>query len=934
MKKNIFRKTLSIITVSVLIFTFTACQTVPEKEESIIDLIKAQKIDELKAKFSEDSINTRDEDGNSLLHIAVLQNDPETVRFLLSMNANINAIDAMGRTPLLVGLENQCNEAVSVLVYNNADIYIKDYENRSAFEYALKNGLIDYILNVKTINQRAANGNTTLHYAVEFSNVKLVKKILELEKVKNIKNNLGLTALGLAYRKNDSEVATEIASMLIIAGMHPLGGRFKEFETASLRRNYSMRFDGGDTLLHIFARRGYDGFIKFLLGLKVPVSIDLKNISGSTALHESVREGNISTAKILLAKGADPNARDNSGNTALHLVMPLESRQGLFAELLAKGANPALKDNYGEVPLHIAVRMKMGDDIIRQLIQAGTDVNERNKKGKTPLMFAIERNNLDQVDYLIKYGADIHAEDTDGKTAFIESLSRGKEMVEHVITDKTYLKRDSNGATPLHIAIKNKAAADVIYYLVEKKALVNTRDKLGNTPLHLAVFMNAKEAGEILLANNADVFYLNVKGESPLKLAMMLDERREEWVINSHTINAKDGAGNTPLHLVAEWQIVPMILYLLDKGADINAKNANDETPLFSAVKTDCPEAIRTLLGAGGGIEANINARDFLGNSVLHACVRWSAYKSAQLLLSMTAEGFTDLVYAKNLAGKTVLHEAARQGNIKFINMFLNARADINAGDESGRSPLGEAVLSDKPKAVEILLRKGASPVQQDMYGRTPLYEAVEINSLPCIKMLRNAGGNPLGRDAYGDTPFLRSLKHELKSIDAVLGTDKFLADSDGNTPLHIAVGEGVMPNVLENLIKKGYPLDKRNKYGTVAVLLAVQKGEKQNAHALLTAGADPFIINNKGVCAITEIFQNHPDFSPLIAEFAVGRTDVMGDGILHYAAKFADIKLISKLLKLPGINKNARNTSGETAYDVALRWNRNKEAQLLKPEK
>ncbi len=414
---------------------------------------------------------------------------------------------------------------------------------------------------------------------------------------------------------------------------------------------------------------------------------------------------------------------------------------------------------------------------------------------------------------------------------------------------------------------------------------------------------------------------------------MSMGQQREEWLINSHTITAKDGSGNTPLHLAAEWQIIPMILYLLDKGADINARNANNETPLFSAVKTDCTKAIRTLLGAGGGIKADINARDFLGNSVLHACVRWSAYKSAKLLLSMTSEGFTGLIYSKNLAGKTVLHEAAKQGNVPFIKIFLNARADVNAEDESGRPPLTEAVLSDKDEAVRLLLEKGASPDQQDMYGRTPLYEAVEINSLKCIKMLRDAGGNPLARDAYGKTAFLLSLKYEIESINAVLGDNKFLTDSDGNTPLHIAISESVMPNVFQTLIEKGYPIDKRNKDGTVAILLAVQKNEKQNAHLLLTAGADPFIINNQGVCAITEIFKEHRDFVPLVTEFAVGRTDVMGDGVLHYAAKFADEKLISQLLKLPGINKSAKNTSGETAYDVALRWNRHDIVKLLKED-
>ncbi|MCL6345201.1 ankyrin repeat domain-containing protein, partial [Pectobacterium carotovorum subsp. carotovorum] len=192
----------------------------------------------------------------------------------------------------------------------------------------------------------------------------------------------------------------------------------------------------------------------------------------------------------------------------------------------------------------------------------------------------IDRNQTQQVDFLINHGADIHAEDKSGESAFIHSLSMGLPMVEHVVTEKNSTERDSNGSTPLHLAVSHRASSDIIYYLVEKKSLINTRNKLGNTPLHIAAEKNYREAGEILIANNADIFYANLNGDSPLKFALTLREGREDWMINSHTIGAGDGAGNTPLHLAAEWQILPMIPYLIDKGADINARNANNETPI------------------------------------------------------------------------------------------------------------------------------------------------------------------------------------------------------------------------------------------------------------------------------------------------------------------------------------------------------------------
>ncbi|WP_225969274.1 ankyrin repeat domain-containing protein, partial [Treponema pedis] len=187
------------------------------------------------------------------------------------------------------------------------------------------------------------------------------------------------------------------------------------------------------------------------------------------------------------------------------------------------------------------------------------------------------------------------------------------------------------------------------------------------------------------------------------------------------------------------------------------------------------------------------------------------------------------------------------------------------------------------------------------------------MGNIDCIFSIRKAGGNPRARDAYSKTPCWRALSRGMQIIDAVLGTDKFLADTDGDTPVHIAVSGNVSADIFQALLSKGYPVDKRNKNGTVAVLAAVQKNQKENTHLLLIAGADPFIINNQGVCAVGEIFTKHPDFVPLAAEFAVGRTDVMGDGLLHYAAKFASVQIIRELLTLPGVSVNAKNTAGET---------------------
>lgn len=926
--KKLFKLAFILVLIAV---NLMSCKTTPApKEETLIDLIKAGKSEELQERLNGSAVNMRDEDGNTLLHIAAIKNDTVIVRLLINMDADLEAQNNTGATPLQAALNNSAYDAVKVLVEYNANIFAKDNEGEKPFDTACKKNVSNLILTAQTVKQKDENQNTALHLAVKALDKQLTEQILAIVSPGTEYNEEDLSPLGIAYKYTDSETAAEIASMLLLAGIHPMGKDFAEFETASLARNYSMRFGDGETLLHIFARKGYTGFLNFLIKNKVP--IDVKDISSSTAMQEAVYSGKVEAAILLLQAGADPNSRNSSGNTALHLVMPEASRSKLFNELITAGANPNLKDNYGETPLHIAARIGMDDDILDQLLKSGADINERNKKGQTPLLLAIERNQTQQVDFLINHGADIHAEDKSGESAFIHSLSMGLPMVEHVVTEKNSADRDSEGSTPLHLAVSHRASSDIIYYLVEKNSLINTRDKLGNTPFHIAVEKNYREAGEILIANNADIFYANLSGESPLKFAMTLGDGREDWMINSHTIGAKDGAGNTPLHLAAEWQIVPMMIYLLDKGADINSRNANNETPLFSAVKSDNPSVLKTLLKNGTNKKADIDARDFMGNTILHAAVRWSAYKSADFILSNDADEYAKLLNAKNFAGKTVLHEAAKQGEIRFINIFLKAKVDVNSADETGKSPLSEAVLANQTEAIELLLKNGASPVQQDMYGRTPLHEAVEISEKSLI-LVRAAGGNPLARDAYGKTPFILALNKNIKTVDIVLGNDSLLTDTDGDTPLHIAVKEKVRPDYFQIIIKKGYPINKRNKNGETAVLLAVQNNQKESTRTLLAEGANPFIVNNKGISAITEIFTNHTDFVPIAAEFSLKQTDTLGDGIVHYAAKFADMQTVKDLISITGIDIYAKNTAGETPYQVALRWNRPEIAELLKTE-
>ena len=908
-----------------------SCGSVPETtdtavyDDSLTGLLSSGKIDELKRRLTEtDSVNQTNGEGQTLLHLAALRNDGGLVEFLLTLNPDTEIRDNAGNTPFAAAAENGCWQAAAALAAGDAYLFAKNNGGLSVYDLAEAAGTegLDAVLSVQTAEQQDAMGRTALHLAAAGLNTAAAEILAGRSANLSVRDLYGKTALDYAYENPGDERAAEIASLLLLSGAEPVHGKFSYFETAVLKRNLSMRFHDGETPLHIAAGTGACGFVRYLIDHGA--QINAKDAASSSPLHEAVRSGETACARMLIEAGADVNARDSSGNTPLHLVMPAETRRSMFDLLLGAGANPNLKDVYGETPLHIAARITMSRDIIQRLVDAGADLNERNKKGNTPLTLSIERSQIQQANFFVTLGSDIHAETIDESTAFTKALESGLPMTQAVLIKENIHSRDSAGRTPLHIAVTEQAPAEIIQYILSLGADVNAHDKNGNTALHTAAAGNFKQNGEILLAAGADVFSPNVAGESVLHIALTRLEGREDWILNSDIIKSADGAGNTPLHFAAQWNLVSVIPQILEKGGDINARNSSGETPLFNAARADSPEMIAALLSANHGPAADLNARNFLGDSVLYSGIRWHARNSVSMLIDTDVRtNNRRLLNAKNLAGRTVMHEAAASGDSELLRMVLQAGADVNAADETGATPLMDAVNADNFTAVEMLLAYHASPMIQNMYGLNAFHVAAMQAGEDVIILLREAGADPMSRDAYGKTPLAFAFERGPEILNAVLYGVRTVADSDGNTPLHLAVEENAPESVFAALLERGFPLDYRNRQGITALQLALNNGNEAAMRILLAAGADPFLTDAEGASVVSIVLSEKTACVPLLSEYAAERTDARGDGLLHYAARVSSPEVVQQIRQTRRTDPYARNIEGETPADVAARWKR-----------
>jgi len=147
-------------------------------------------------------------------------------------------------------------------------------------------------------------------------------------------------------------------------------------------------------------------------------------------------------------------------------------------------------------------------------------------------------------------------------------------------------------------------------------------------------------------------------------------------------VNARDEDGVTPLHYAAYYGFLDAARLLLDRGADVNARDEFGGTPLHYAAGSGHVNVVRLLLDRG----ADVNARDEDGVTPLHYAAYYGFLDAARLLLDRGAD-----VNARAKYGVTPLYLAAREGHVDVARLLLERGADAGARDDKGRTPLDRA---------------------------------------------------------------------------------------------------------------------------------------------------------------------------------------------------------------------------------------------------
>lgn len=260
-------------------------------------------------------------------------------------------------------------------------------------------------------------------------------------------------------------------------------------------------------LLDLFqaARDGDLGRVKLMLE-QHPELIDRKRDSGWNLLHYAsmwVEKNQEDLIKLLLSKGADVNATNNQGKTALHLAL-MDRNEGIAAILLKNGADVNIRDESGWTSLYYAVKNRC-DSVIDLFLKRTLKVDSRGEEGRILLHGAATCGHRGLVDMMIAKGAAKNSKDRLGGTLLHNAAIGGlKRLVGSLITSHEDIStRNIYGLTPLHLAAM-EGRRQVMILMIEKGGKANEKTFDGKTSYHLALENGYPELSSLLKPDNAN----------------------------------------------------------------------------------------------------------------------------------------------------------------------------------------------------------------------------------------------------------------------------------------------------------------------------------------------------------------------------------------------------------------------------------------------
>ena len=682
----------------------------------------------------------------------------------------------------------------------------------------------------------------------------------------------------------------------------------------------------GGTLLHIAAEHQHVDIMRWLLdkGLDINAEAERK----MTPLYYSLYlTRKTVAAHFLLDAGADYQRSTDNLETPLHWACEMKE-WSLVKRLIEFGADIGAKSEIGETPLHAAVRALQPDEtpfdptvnqewlaIVKLLIAKGAVVDARLGQVEiTPLEIAIKTCPTEVVCFLIDQEKKGALKNERGaycltlaclkkREAVVKKLVEKGAAVPEELPEKIHHQlllyfEGPKTRDELITAIKDLLGPDEIWVQDEYKAYPTSELKMMSIEQLTHLFETVFKSGHVhsikvlvelgvdvrqikLIDLPTPVEYEDVDPDEEMDLYLELVAYLIDHGAETESVNEE---GATLLHCAAVSKNTRLTKLLLYKGANVNARNNNVQTPLLLIL--DAPgvdksendrELVEMLLEHG----ADVNVKDHWGGTPLeYACKNKDLYILKRLISCGVNFGYKDLA---SLGDNVPYDERAmRQTLTAPLKQMMNQLHHFDASTV----PSWVKIIDDfhldcslRAKFLELFLKAGVDTNQATSEGKPLLHRLIELEDLDSVKLLLKAGADINCVDQQGRTPIMISTTPDIMHALFSQGADVYRKDEKGRTLLMglciSTVGTAGWNTLQKWLVSeiardapKGY-IDLKSDQSLTALHYAVIVKDAQLADILCRNSADVNIANSKGC-------------SPLVS--AIGCSEIMRI-LLEYGA-------------------------------------------------
>lgn len=663
-------------------------------------------------------------------------------------------------------------------------LYASHHGHTEAVEYLISEGAdVSY--------QDPLSGQTALYHATVGRHTRLTEKLLRLSPAPQ--ETIKIEEAGEHY--TPWMLAIFVGSVEIL----------KLFLEADPSLNLEKTSKSGYTAIHLAVSSRNRPMFWFLEKRGLDITRAAHN--GTTPLHVLLNTGRGElelpgefarfVINTFLDKESDVSRQDGHGQNILHILFERAAEESTYVIWQAIANEPRFKasrttalrtsDIHGETALHYLIK-SYSNNIdspsttahINEIIQSVCNLEEakaalgiRNSKGQTPLLFlikilldrafpaALSRAQLDILTKLFRMliEADeqdrcLNAEDSEGRTVlhWIAKCTTGFPY-RHIMElfsqyPVNFSARDSNGATPLEIALSNEEHNfDLFRCLMDSASEkdLESSDKDGKSILHTICGLRKDNIEgllslylpEIALSTSKDnegripLMYTPEAISTPHLVHQLIDLAKEN-------VNIRDDEGNDILSHACRTGSTVIVEALIHHGTNVDEARGVEgleEPPIMIAADSGKVEVVQLLLNSG----ADPYVRDFAGVQLHHLAV-WMEIQQLQDIVE-NLEGFD---YNEKLLGGWNIDVPGQGDESDPYTLF-------HAG------PLHIAAVNEDPQALEWLLHPSRRPRdldQETQRGETALFAAAFLGLLTNCKTLVSAGASVSKARTDGCTAF------------------------------------------------------------------------------------------------------------------------------------------------------------------------------------